>query len=184
MVNGASPGPAPAAQAPASNFRLTHPAGAGKLRRNVPKVEGVRGSIRHRERQHVRFSARRRRQGRPQPARHQGQQNVRPPGRISRSSGCRRVHPVPGPGRRDRKESPALATRQRRRRRGCGRLLSEHLLGAPRDSLGLVSADNHYPRSLGALSYPFSTPLLLSLRWILRDRGVTILILSILIVKA
>ena len=45
MVNGASPGPAPAAQARASNFRLTRSSWRTwphrKLRRNVPKVEGA-----------------------------------------------------------------------------------------------------------------------------------------------
>ena len=41
----------------------------------------------------------------------------------------------------------------------------EHLLGAP--GLGSVlSFQNHYPRSTGALSYPFSTPRHSSFRWI------------------
>ena len=45
MVNGASPGPAPAAQARASNSRLTRSNWRTwpqlKLRRNVPRVDGA-----------------------------------------------------------------------------------------------------------------------------------------------
>ena len=45
MVNGSSPGPAPAAQAPASNFRLTRSSWRTwphrKLRRKVPSVDGA-----------------------------------------------------------------------------------------------------------------------------------------------
>ena len=44
-------------------------------------------------------------------------------------------------------------------------VIAHNLLGAPRFWL-VLSFQNHYPRCTGALSYPFSTPLLLSLRWI------------------
>ena len=41
----------------------------------------------------------------------------------------------------------------------------QHLLGAPGLGWGLCF-QNHYPRSTGALSYPFSTPRYSSFRWI------------------
>ena len=131
-MNGASPGPAPAAQARASNS-LAHPASwrtwpHRKLRRKVPRVDGAltvpgrgrsrRCATRRRGVDAVAASQRRRHQGHHLVAR------VRPArGRGQGRDGCGPVGA--GPGNRARvagRISPALATRRwSSKANGCGR---------------------------------------------------------------
>ena len=153
MVNGASPGPAPADQARASSSRLTR-----SNWRTWPR----------------RCAARRRRRC----------SLLRPAQKPPASSPCRRCwlglgrDPGPGAGQPVRAgpdAGPAWLAGSarhwppgggRRRRRGCGRaaqMLAS--FGCSSFRVGLVSAKPLSPKP-GALSCHFSTPLLLSLRWI------------------
>ena len=179
MVNGASPGPAPATQARASNSRPTRSSWRTwphrKLRRKVPSVDGaLTVTPRVQAVLPVRKASASSIQSPPARACPRESGGRRPPG----SSACRRcwpgqerrpspgadqpVHPDPGGGPR---LPEALARRwlpdgDRRRRSVCGR--DDYVVASKRCSFSGVGfvMKNHYPRFRGALFHACRTPLI------------------------
>ena len=182
MVRGPSPGPAPAAQARASNSRLTEI----QLADMAPPEAAQKGPQGGWRLDHAADGA-----SRPAGAQHVGVVRMQsPPARAEATSVITLSPVLARPGARPRSRRRSTSSRKmpaqrgwhgsaqhwppgggRQRRFGCGR--GGHLLASFGCScLGTVSCfKSHYPRWTGALSYPFSTPRHSSFRWIGASRG-------------
>ena len=177
MVNGPSPGPAPAAQAPASNCRLTRSSWRTwphrKLRRKVPRVDGALITQPRRDRFPQCAARRRRRCSRHRPDADATRVSTlsptlaRPGAPTQVNMAVHQLAQSQMAAQRNRQEQPSIGHQAVIVEGDVDAVGLLHLLasfGCSSPGTGFMCQKPLSPKP-GALSYPFTTPPHSSFRW-------------------